>query len=117
MSVHVLQYWILHNYSHHNEEANELKPTVKPRCIKLTTIMWLRGQNNSRALKTRQTELCVASAWGSIKRRLDWMAITYRLSSMAAKSYRIDPIRSHWESAEHIHNLAAQNVTYIQDNN
>ena len=22
MSVHVLQYWILHNYSHHNEEAN-----------------------------------------------------------------------------------------------
>ena len=37
--------------------------------------LWLRGQNNSRALKTRQTELCVASAWGSIKRRLDWMAI------------------------------------------
>ena len=37
--VSTLQYWILHNYSHHNEEANELKPTVKPRCIKLTTIM------------------------------------------------------------------------------
>ena len=45
-------------YSHHNEEANTVKSTVKPRCIKLTTIMsgpisLGRGHHGPKSLDTQ----------------------------------------------------------------
>ena len=71
-----------------NDRGKSEKRKIAKNIYELRSVvgfLWLRGQNNSRGYGNRS--VCL----GSTKRSLDWMAIKYHLSFMAASL-----IRLHW---------------------